>query len=161
MALNPNLTELDLQQAQKRTIDALDDAVRIILADTTGMAIELSAADGDSVLAEASLSAATGSITVASSGQLVAPIDVSMKKELQLLVDVGAGITGTATVSIEISPEASGSVWIPSGVTLAVTGATNLKSAKVSDLAHRARVVLSGVNSISAGTATLHLLARS
>ena len=161
MALNTNLTELDLQQAQKRTIDSLDDAVRIILADSTGMAIELSAADGDSVLAESSLVSASGSITVASSGELVAPLDVSQKKEIQVLVDVGAGITGSATISIEISPQASGSVWVPSGTTLAVTGSANLKSAKVSDIARRARVVLSGVNSISAGTATLHLLARS
>lgn len=161
MALNPNLTELDLQQAQKRTIDALDDAVRIILADTTGIAIELSAADGDSVLAESSLASASGSLSSASSGELVAPLDVSMKKEIQVLVDVAAGITGSATIEIQISPSASGSVWIPSGVTLAVTGATNLKTAKVSDLARRARVVLSGVNAITVGTATLHLLARS
>jgi len=161
MALNTNLTELDLQQAQKRTIDSLDDAVRIILADSTGMAIELSAADGDSVLAESSLVSASGSITVASSGELVAPLDVSQKKEIQVLVDVGAGITGSATISIEISPQASGSVWVPSGTTLAVTGSANLKSAKVSDIARRARVVLSGVNSIAAGTATIHLLARS
>jgi hypothetical protein len=161
MALNPNVSQLDLPQIQKRTIDALNDAVRIILAETTGIAIELSAADGDSILSEASLASQSGSLTVGSSGELVAALDVSNKKEIQVLVAVGAGITGTATVSIEISPEASGSVWIPAGVTLVVTGATNLKSTKVSDIARRARVVLSGVNSISAGTATLHLLARS
>ncbi len=161
MALNPNISSLDLNQIQKRTIDSLNDAVRIVLAETAGISIELSAADNDSVLAEASTIAGTGSLSSASSGELVAPIDVSMKKEIQLLVDVAAGITGSATVSIEISPEASGSVWIPSGVTLAVTGATNLKSTKVSDLAMRARAVLSGVNSITVGTAALHLLARS
>lgn len=161
MALNPNISSLDLNQIQKRTIDSLNDAVRIVLAETAGISIELSAADSDSVLAEASTIAGTGALSSASSGELVAPIDVSMKKEIQLLVDVAAGITGSATVSIEISPEASGSVWIPSGVTLAVTGATNLKSTKVSDIAMRARVVLSGVNAITVGTAALHLLARS
>lgn len=161
MALNPSISQLDLAQLQKRTIDAANDAVRMVLAEATGIAIELSAADGDSVLAEKSISEESGSITVASSGELVAPLNVSLKSELQLLVDVGAGITGSATVSIEISPEDSGSVWIPSGVTLAITGATNLKSSKVSDIAKRARVVLSGVNSISAGTATIYLLARS
>jgi hypothetical protein len=161
MALNPNLTSLDLQQAQKRTIDANDDAVRIILADTSGIAIELSAADGDSVAAEKSLVSEEGSIDSASTGTLVAALDVSGRQEMQLLVDVGAGITGSATVSIEISPEDSGNVWIPSGTTLAITGTANLKSAKVTDLARRVRVVLSGANSITVGTATLHLLARS
>lgn len=161
MALNPSVSQLDLAQLQKRTIDAANDAVRMVLAEATGIAIELSAADGDSVLAEGSVSSTSGTVTIASTGELVAPLDVSFKKEIQILVDVGAGITGTATASIEISPSDSGSVWIPSGVTLVITGATNLKSTKVSDIAKRARVTLSGANTISVGTATIHLLARS
>lgn len=161
MALNPNISQLDLNQMQKRTIDALNDAVRIVLAETAGIAIELSAADGDSILSEASVLSNSGTITVGSSGVVVTHVDMDLKREAQILVDVGAGITGSATVSLEISPESTGSVWIPSGVTLAITGSTNLKSAKVSDIAKRVRVSVSGVNSISAGTATIHLLARS
>jgi hypothetical protein len=161
MALNPNVSNLDLNQIQKRTIDALNDAVRIVLAETTGISIELSAADGDSILTEASILSNSETITTGSSGIIVHHVDMLLKREAQILVDVGAGITGSATVSLEISPDNSGNVWIPSGVTLAITGTTNLKSAKVSDIARRVRVVLSGVNSISAGTATIHLLVRS
>lgn len=161
MSLNTNLTQLDYSQAINRCVDALNDALRIQLSDATGIAIELSAADGDSVSSLALLVEGSGSLDSVSSGQLVAPIDMSTSREVQLLVDVGAGLTGACTVSIEISPASSGSSWIPSGITLAVTGSTNLKSTKVSDIAKRARVVVSGANAITVGTATLTLLARS
>lgn len=161
MAQNPNRSLQDWQQALGQSIDALNDALRVQIADTSGMAVELSSADGDSVSSMAGETSQTGTVTVATAGTLVAALDISMYREFQLLVDVGAGITGTCTVSIEFSPQASGTVWIPSGTTLAITGSTNLLSAKNTSIGMRARVVVSGSNTISAGTATIYMLARS
>jgi hypothetical protein len=159
MALNPNISELDLQQAQKRTIDALDDAVRIVLAESAGIAIQLDAAE-DSVQAVAGGSTSSALVDSAATGVLIAAQAAQTHRELQVLVKIISAITGTATLAVEISPVDSGDVWIASGTTVAVTGSTDLVSAKVSHIARRVRVSVTA-NTISGGSATAYLLSRS
>lgn len=53
MAKNCNLSDLDAPTAIKRTIDHHHDAIRVVQAFNTEMAIEVSAEDGDSVQAVA------------------------------------------------------------------------------------------------------------
>jgi len=162
MAQNPNQTDLDFTQALKRCVDATDDVLRVELAASAEMAVSMSADDGDSVQALSQLYSGTGSVISSNvaNDTVVAIMDVSRTKQIQLFADVGAGITGTATLKIQISPASSGSVWIDSGVTLAVTGASNLKSTQISDIAYRARVVVVS-NTMSAGTGSLYLIGRS
>ena len=160
MALNPNLTELDLQQAQKRTIDSLDDAVRIILADTTGIAIELSAADGDSVQSLPLVSHHNEAVSSTTpTGELIVR-SMTEARQAQLMATITSAITGTCTIELDINPHPSQNNWVPTGITLAVTGSTNIKSTILSDLGFkvRARVVS---NTISAGSAEVYLVVRS
>jgi hypothetical protein len=162
MSANPNISDLDFTQALKRCVDSTDDTLRVELSSATGMDVELSAADGDTISALSLNYSGTGTVTSSNvaTDVVVAAMDVSTTKQLQLFADVGAGVTGIATLKIQISPSASANVWIDSGVTLAVTGASNLKSTQVSDIAMRARVVVVS-NTISAGTGSLYLIARS
>lgn len=51
MGLNSSVSLLDGGQIVKRAFDGSNDAIRIVPAEVTSMAIELDAADGDSVLA--------------------------------------------------------------------------------------------------------------
>jgi hypothetical protein len=154
---NPNLTELDYNQALKRCINSEEDAMRVELATPTGMSIELSAADGDSVQALKKVEVTSVAVNNASSGQ-IAVEDMSDSSQAQIMAVVVSAITGTCTVEMDISPD--GVNWIPSGVTLAITGSANLKSAIVSDLGLNVRLRVVS-NTISAGSATAHLLVRS
>ena len=159
---NPNQTDLDFTQALKRCVNSQDDSLRVELGSATGFNVALSAAEGDSVLSVAQQNNGTGSVTSSNGATdvVVAAMDVSQSRELQLFCDVGAGLTGSATAIIEISPSDSANVWISSGISLALSGSANLKSTKVSDIAKRARIKLSA-NSITVGTASLYLIARS
>jgi hypothetical protein len=51
MAVNSNPSLLDTHQITKRTFDSDNDAVRVVLGDATGLAMELSATDGDTIMA--------------------------------------------------------------------------------------------------------------
>jgi hypothetical protein len=154
---NPNQSELDYNQAMKRCIDSGEDAIRVQLATATGMAIELSAADGDNILALRKLDSDSAAIDSLSSGSLVS-LDMSNSNEAQMMVAISNAITGTCTLELDVSP--NGADWFATGVTLAVTGSGNVKSSKLSDLGQNVRVRVVS-NTISAGDATVHLMIRS
>jgi len=156
---NPNLSELDLNQALKRTIDADADATRVLLASGTDFAIELDAADGDNVAIRSLLLSQTILVNSSSTGTIIAEFSVEGYKDFQLMAKNLGAITGTCTVSLQISPVASGDVWLASGVTLAIAGSADQLGSISNLLAKRARVVVSS-NTISGGSADLYLMVR-
>jgi hypothetical protein len=156
---NPNLTDLDFTQALKRCVDAQEDALRVELATPSGMAIELNAVDGDSVLALPQVSHGNIVVNSGSTGELVRH-SMEQATEVQVMASITNAITGTCSVEIEVNPHPSGEIWVPTGVVLNITGAANIKSTKVSDIGFKARARVVS-NSISAGDAVIYLLVRS
>lgn len=160
MALNTNISQLDLSQIQKRTIDSTNDAVRIMLAETAGISIELSATDGDSVLSLPLVSHHNEPVSsITPTGELIVR-SIADARQAQLMATITSAITGTCTIELDVNPHPSGNDWVPTGITLAVTGSTNIKSTILADLGFkvRARVVS---NTISAGSAEVYVVVRS
>jgi hypothetical protein len=156
---NPNLTELDYNQALKRCINSEEDAMRVELATPTGMSIELSAADGDNVLALPQVAHTNQTVNSSSSGEL-ARHSMDQSTEVQIMASITSAITGTCSVEIEVNPHPSGEIWVPTGVILNITGSANIKSAKVSDICFKARARVVS-NTISVGSAVVYIVVRS
>lgn len=123
MGLNSSPSLLDSPQIVKRIFDATNDAVRITLAEATGIAIELNAADGDSALAVGttdgttsgtqkvfkldtngvlyirgdSISGQSAALDGTSVGTVIDPIDCSGIKSFQIYAEVLAADDTTAT----------------------------------------------------------------
>jgi len=93
MAHNPSVSHLDATQVFKRTFDETHDAVRVMQALNTEMAIELSAEDGDSVQSVAR----TVSITPASG-----EVDCSALRRICMY---GSGV-------VEVSPDGTSFVTL-------------------------------------------------
>jgi hypothetical protein len=159
MAVNPVISDLDWNQALKRTINPADDTLRVEMGASTGFAIELSEADGDSVATRSLLLESNAVVTTSATGVIVAEMNVEGYKQLQILANITSALTGTSALVLEISPVASGDVWIATSTTMTLTGSTDLLSAVDGNIARRARVS-AGSSNISAGSATVYLMAR-
>lgn len=156
---NPNLSKLDLNQALHRTIDANDDAMRVIVGAGTDFSIELSADDGDSVAVRSIVTSASGELTTSSSGSVVSAVNVEGAKDLQVLVKINTAISGSATIQLQVSPAFSGSTWLDVGSSMTVTGSTDLVGTISNVIARRARVQITS-NSITAGSARVYMMSR-
>ena len=77
---NPNKTKLDASQCVVGAYDGLEEAQRVLLAGSTELSIELSAADGDNV----AISDGTNSVVVNSDGSLNVKAKLSSGGHLSL-----------------------------------------------------------------------------
>lgn len=157
---NPHISDLDLNQAMKRVIDSQEDAFRVMVASGTDFEIALDEADGDSVAIRKMLDSASGELTsLSASGQFISEIDVEGFSEFQILAKINSAISGSCTLTLEVSPVESGNIWLATAITMSVTGSSDIFSAKDTSLVKRIRVT-AGPNSISSGSASIYLMAR-
>jgi len=159
MAVNPNLSRLDPLQALRRTVNADEDTLRVEMGASTGFAIEIDEADGDSIAVRSLVHSDSAVVSSTATGVVINPIDVEGYSDLQLVVKVTSALTGSATGVLQVSPAVSGDVWIDTAVSVNIAGTTDVLSSVVSHIALRARVNISA-STISAGAATVYLMAR-
>lgn len=135
-------TKLDFQQVIKNSFDESTDSLKVLLTPTS-FAIELDAADGDSVTTK------PDSILVSNTTETVC-IGI---KSVSLYIEPQAG---THTAKIQISPVDSGSVWMDLASSTLSADPTNLVSTSIlSIVARRIRI------SVTAGSPVYHIVGHS
>lgn len=143
---NLNKTKLDAVQCVVGAYDGVEEANRVIIAAATEFAVELSAADGDSILAvplvSNSSSAALQETTTAPDTVLLTISDVSSYSKCQLYSEALVGVSGAGTVFLQASPDTSGSLWanIATAISSPASSGTGASSV-VEFVAKRIRVV--------------------
>lgn len=163
MALNTDISQLDYNQAVKRCVEASNDALRVNLESSTGMAIELSAADGDNVATLQSSSAPSIALTNGNTGaatQVIAPVDVQGYSKVNLYVQSTTAIAVPPTLTVQFSPADSGTIWVDSAVTRVLSasnGVVVMATPATNMVARRARVLISAALG-AAETATAYLV---
>lgn len=153
MSLNSNInTNADLNQMLRRIIDSLNDAVRIQLADSTGIAIELDSADGDNVEIVARSTSQVASLTNASTGVVLPAFSCAGLKSMALYTKTTATLTGPQVCTLEVSPADSGTVWVATTATITPSGTNGVVvlTAPINIAARRARVSIAAA--ITTGT---------
>ncbi len=145
---NLNKTKLDASQCVVGAYDGVEEANRVIIAAATEFAVELSAADGDSIVTYTGVSDATASIAqtpgMAVDTILLTIADVSKYSKLQVYSEALTGVTVAGAVSLQISPDASGSYWATLGSSISSLSSPGIAVSSVVDfVAKRARLVSS------------------
>lgn len=116
---NSNKTQLDANQCIVSSYDGVEEANRVIIAAATEFAIELSAADGDSVATySATSSPSTATLqtpATALNAVLLTVTDVAQYSKLAIYSEALAGVTVAGQITIQASPSDSGSVWASLG----------------------------------------------
>lgn len=145
---NLNKTKLDAVQCAVNAYDGIEEANRVIIAAATEFAVELSAADGDSVVSYTGVSDASTSSAqtpgMAVDTVLLTIADVSKYSKLQVYSEALAGVSVAGTVSLQVSPEASGSFWATLGSAISSPSSPGINvSSVVEFVAKRARIVSS------------------
>jgi hypothetical protein len=143
---NLNKTKLDAVQCVVGAYDGVEEANRVIIAAATEFAVELSAADGDSIISFTAVSDSVTSIPqtpgMAANTVLLTIADVSKYSKLQVYSEALAGVSVAGTVSVQVSPEASGSFWATLGSAISSPSAPGTGVSSVVDfVAKRARIV--------------------
>ena len=143
---NLNKTKLDAVQCVVGAYDGVEEANRVIIAAATEFAVELSAADGDSVVAYTGVSDSATSIAqtpgMAVDTVLLTITDVSKYSKLQVYSEALAGVAVAGTVSLQISPDSSGSYWATLGSAISSPSSPGITVSSVVDfVAKRARLV--------------------
>ena len=143
---NLNRTKLDASQCVVGAYDGVEEANRVIIAAATEFAIELSAADGDSVAAYSAKSDPSVSIhqvpAMAGGAVLVTITDVSLYSKIAIYSEALTGVTVAGQVQLQASPD--GVLWanLGSAVSSPASPGTNVSS--VSEfVAKRLRLVSS------------------
>lgn len=145
---NLNKTKLDASQCAVGAYDGVEEANRVIIAAATEFAIELSAADGDSVSSYSALSASTVSAAqtpaTAVDAVLATISDVEGYSKVQVYCEALAGVTAAGKVYVQASPNSSGSLWanVSSEITSPATPGVNA-SAVTEFVAKRIRLISS------------------
>lgn len=158
MALNSNPSLLDSGQIIKRLFDGSNDAIRIVLAEATGIAIELNADDGDSVESRGINSETKASITNTDSGVIVPAQSCAGMKSFNLYTKTTSTITGSQVCTLEVSPSDTDDVWIATSVTVTPSDTDQTVVAGTASsaiVARRARVSIAA--SITSGTFDIYL----
>jgi hypothetical protein len=143
---NLNKTKLDSSQCIVGAYDGVEEANRVIIAAATEFAVELSAADGDSVVAYAGVSDSSTSSnqTPASiSGDVLLTIsDVSKYSKLQIYSEALAGVSVAGTVFVQGSPDSAGSFWANLGSAVSSPSSPGISASSVAEfVAKRIRLV--------------------
>lgn len=158
MAKNLNPSQLDFAQLAKRCFDDSNDSVRIVLGDSAGIAIILSATE-DSVTNYPNSSSSKASVTSSSTGTILAALDVSGMKSFALYTNTTSTLTGAQVCTLQISPSATDDVWIDTTTTVTpstTSGTVVVSTTNTSAVAKRARVKIAAA--ISSGTFDLYLV---
>lgn len=158
---NPSITQLDPIQAVKRCYSEASDAIRTIPAEATSFQIEVSADDGDSVIAVPKVVSGSADITSASTGTIIAEQGCVGIKSVAIYSKTTATITGPQTCVVQVSPADAGDVWIntAASVTPSANSGEVSVSGPVSIVARRIRVVMDVA--ITSGTASIYLVGQS
>ena len=143
---NLNKTKLDASQCVVDAYDGVEEANRVIIAAATEFAIELSAIDGDSVVAYTGVSDATVSISqtpgMAPNTTLLTISDISKYSKLQIYSEALAGVSVSGTATLQVSPNASGSLWATLGAAVSSPSSPGAAVSSVVDfVAKRARLI--------------------
>jgi hypothetical protein len=116
---NLNKTKLDAVQCTVGAYDGIEEAQRVIIAAATEFAIELSAADGDSVLTIPNVSAsstATIQTPASVSGDILLTLtNAGNYSKCQIYTESLSGVSGSGSVNIQASPDDSGTLWATLG----------------------------------------------
>jgi len=154
-----SMSKLDANQILKTVFDDATGSLKTIPADATSFTIELSAADGDSVITQPLNSLTTVSLTNASTGVVLAEFDCKNMNRFNLYTKTTATIVGAQVCTLEISPADSGTVWIATALTItpSLTNAVVVAGTVLPNvLARRARVSIAAA--ITSGTFDLYLI---
>ena len=112
---NLNKTNLDAVQCTVGAYDGVEEANRVIIAAATEFAIELSAADGDSVLTVPSVSAssaATAQTPASVSGDVLLTLtSAGSYSKCQIYVEALAGVSVAGDIHLQASPDDAGTLW--------------------------------------------------
>lgn len=151
-------SQLDSSQILREAWDDTLGGLKTVPASATTFSVELSHADGDSVLTVGNAQQASANITSASTGVIIAEFDCTGYKSFNLFSKTTSTIVGAQTVTLEISPAASGDVWFATTLTLTPSTVNNtvLMGTLSSFIAKRARASIA--STITSGTATIYLL---
>jgi len=159
MGLNTNISLLDTGQLVKRVFDSDNDSVRITLAEATGIAIELSAADGDNIDVKGLSTSTKASLTSASTGTIVAATDCNGIKSFQLYTNTTSTIVGAQVCTVQISPSDTDDVWIDTALTVTPSDTLSvvvMGTALTNIVARRVRVKIAAA--ITSGTFDIYLV---
>lgn len=158
MATNPSPSQLSPSQIAKKIFDGTNDAIRISLGDATGIAIELSAADGDSVESQVRSVSQKASLTSSSTGVIIAAFDAKDLKRFNIYSKSTSAVVGPQVLTLEFSPHDSDNIWIASSLTItpSTTNGTVVSGTAIDVLARRVRVSTAGA--LTSGTVDVYLV---
>jgi len=160
MAKNNDISQLDHFVALKRAVEASNDALRVKMIDGVEMSMELSAADGDSVMSLPELATHSANVSAGQSGDVLAAVDASGAREVQLYVESKSNIGGAITCKIMVSPLESGDVWLLVDSAIPGNNSGDVTATAVNKVvAKRIKVVMD--SGIGSGTIAVHLAVRS
>jgi hypothetical protein len=152
-------TKLDANQVLKNSYDEATASLKTIPSSATSFSVELSAADGDSVIIQSLKSSTVVSLTNASTGVVLAEFDCSDLNKFNLYTETTTTIVGAQVCTLELSPADSGDVWVATALTItpSLTDEVVVMGTALSNvLARRARVSIAAA--ITSGTFNLHLI---
>jgi len=146
-------TKLDANQVLKASFDEASQSLKTIPASATTFEMELSHADGDSIVSHPSSVSASGlARSNANTGSVVAEFDISTIKSISIYTKTLTTIVGAQVLTLQISPVASGDFWVSTSITITPDLVANVT--KVSSIATvnalRARVITAAA--ITSGT---------
>lgn len=155
MPCNPNPSQLSSQQIAQLTLDSEHDSVRVIMATGTDVAISLDSSD-EVTTHSASLSRSI-LVNDQSSGIVLAEMDIRSIKSIVLHSKTLSALTGSATLTIELSPHDSDDIWISSSsITPSSSSNAIISGSPISVITRRLRIKATGA--ITVGSAMVYLV---
>jgi hypothetical protein len=145
---NLNKTKLDASQCVVNVYDGVEEANRVIIAAATEFGIELSATDGDSVLAYPAVSnssLATAQAPATTNGTVLLTVPGTEKySKFQVYVQALTGVSAVGKVYVQGSPDTTGSVWANMGSEISSSASPDIVASGVVEfIAKRLRIVSS------------------
>lgn len=152
-------TKLDANQVLKNSYDEATASLKTIPSSATSFSVELSAADGDSVITQPLNTSASAALTNASTGQVIAAFDCKDMNRFNLYTKTTSTIVGAQVCTLEVSPADSGDIWVATSLTISpslINGTVVAGTVLPNVLARRARVSIAAA--ITSGTFSLYLI---
>lgn len=132
---NLNKTKLDASQCVVGAYDGVQEANRVVIAAATEFAVELSAADGDSISsfsAQSDSTLGTAQTPATANNTILLTIsDVEGYSRLQVYCESLAGVSAAGKVFVQASPNDSGSLWANLGSEISSPAAPGTNSSSV------------------------------
>lgn len=157
-----NMSELDFPQIIKSSYDPINGALKTVSASGTVTEVELSHLDGDSVYQYGGASQqATAVLSSGASGEVIAPFSIVGLSKFQVYGNVVTTAVSTAALTLQVSPEDSGSIWFSTALSVTPTGAAGTVSAGtlLTGIGRRARLIVAS-GSITSGTVQAYVIAQ-